>query len=205
MATRRRTDNITLTVTQQIDYLSFLSHAVQEISNSHDYAATLKSVAHAMVPHISDWCAVDIVDENGILQRLATAHVDPKMIKKALELGKKYPRPLNAGSGSPHVLKTGEPEMHNDITDDTLVATATDDEHLQMMRALKFHSLMIVPIKSRGKALGTLTFVWTESGKTYSLADLAFAEILASVAGSAIDNSQLYLLNQRVIPARAAA
>ena len=186
-------DSAPLKPGQAADYLSFLSTATQEISSSLDYNATLKNVAQAMIPELSDWCAVDIVQPDGNLKRLAIAHTDPKMIKKALELSKKYPRDPKAKSGSPHVLRTGEPNMSNGITDDQLAAAAINDEHLGMMRALNFHSLMIVPIKSRGKTLGTITFVWAESGNTYSLADLAFAQTLAAIAGSAIDNSQLYL------------
>lgn len=178
---------------QAAAYLSFLSSAVQEISSSLDYNATLKNVARTMIPNLSDWCAVDIVQPDGSLKRLATAHIDPKMIKKALALGKKYPRDPKATSGTPYVLRTGEPDMFNGITDDLLVASAVNDEHLAMMRAMNFHSLMIVPIKSRGKTFGTITFVWAESGNSYSLADLAFAQTLAAVAGSAIDNSGLYL------------
>jgi GAF domain-containing protein len=150
-------------------------------------------VANAMVPQLSDWCAVDIVQKNGRLKRLAIAHIDPKKIKKATELSKKYPRNPKAQSGTPHVLLTGESEMRNAIPDSMLIAAAINEEHLSMMRALNFYSLMIVPIKAPSKILGTITFVWAESKNTYSMADLAFAETLAALAGYAIDNAQLAL------------
>jgi GAF domain-containing protein len=177
---------------QATEYLSFLSEAAQEISSSLNYSATLKNVANAMVPSLSDWCAVDIMQEDGLLKRLAIAHVDPKQIKMALELSRKYPRDPKSASGSPHVLNTGESEMSNGITDDMLAAAALNDEHLQMMRDLNFYSLMIVPIKSRRRILGTITLVWAESKNVYTVADLAFAETLAAIAGSAIDNARLY-------------
>jgi GAF domain-containing protein len=177
---------------QATEYLSFLSKAAQAIGSSLDYRATLKSVADTMVPNFSDWCAVDIVQEDGILKRVAIAHVDTKQIKLALELSRKFPRDPKAPSGTPHVLNTGESEMQNGITDEMLVAAAINDEHLQMMRDLQFYSLMIVPIKSRRKVLGTITFVWAESKNLYTLADLAFAETLGAIAGSAIDNARLY-------------
>ncbi len=83
--------------------------------------------------------------------------------------------------------------MYNGITDDMLAAAAINEEHLKMMRQLQFESMMIVPIKSRDKTLGTMTLVWAESGNSYHMVDLAFAQTLAAVAGTAIDNSQLYL------------
>lgn len=175
-----------------LDYLGFLSSAVEEITSTRSYTITLNRVAQTMVPKFSDWCAVDIANRNGQLERLATAHIDPKKIEKALELGRKYPRDPDAPSGTTHVLKTGEPDMYNNITDDMLVSSAVNREHLAMMRDLRFHSLMIVPIKAHGTALGTITLVWAESRKIYTIADLAFAEILAAVAGSAILGARLY-------------
>jgi GAF domain-containing protein len=177
---------------QAADYVSFLSTAAQEIGSSLDYTTTIKNVAHAMVPSLSDWCAVDIVQENGRLKRLAIAHIDPKQVKLALKLSRKYPRDAKAPSGTSHVLRTGESEMRNGITDKMLAAAALDQEHLQLMRNLRFYSLMIVPIKARRKVLGTITLVWAESKNHYTVADLAFAETLAAIAGSAIDNARLY-------------
>lgn len=177
---------------QAVEYLQFLFSAVQEVTSSLDYETTLNNVAHAMVPNLSDWCAVDIALRDGSLQRLATAHVDPRKIKRALVIGKKYPRDPRAPSGSSYVLRTGESNMRNAITDDMLVQAAINDEHLAMMRDLNFYSLLIVPIKARKKILGTITLVWAESRNHYSVADLAFAETLAAIAGTAIDNSRLF-------------
>lgn len=41
----------------------FLSEASQELANSLDYQITLDRVARLAVPHIADWCAVDILEE----------------------------------------------------------------------------------------------------------------------------------------------
>lgn len=192
MANSRAKANQGLRPGQAVQYLSFLCSAVQDITSSLDYAVTLKNVAQAMVPKISDWCAVDIVQENGKLKRLAIAHVDPKKIRLARELSRKFPRAEDAESGTPHVLRTGKSEMFNGITEDLLAASAINDDHLELMKAVDFYSLMIVPIKSRKKVLGTMTLVWAETRNFYSVADLAFAETLAAIAGSAIDNSRLY-------------
>ncbi len=56
---------------------AFLAEAGTALSASLDYEATLTAVARLAVPTIADWCAVDIVNDDGNLQRLAVAHVDP--------------------------------------------------------------------------------------------------------------------------------
>jgi GAF domain-containing protein len=173
------------------DYLNFLRNAAEEINSSLDYTTTLRNVAQTMVPYLSDWCAVDILQEDGQLQRVAIAHKDPSKIKLAEELSRKYPPDPEASNGSAKVVRTGEPVMTNDITDAMVVAAAQDDEHLRLMRALHFHSVLIYPLRSRAKILGTLTFVWTESKRKYSLTDIAFVETLSVIAGSAIENTRL--------------
>ena len=175
-----------------LSYLSFLIKAVKQIGTSLDYEETLKQIAQSMVPDLSDWCGVDILQEDGSIKRLAIAHVDPDKINLALQSNQLYPPKPATKGGSQEVLKTGVPVLLNGITDEMLVAAAEDERHLQIMRDLEFSSLMIVPIKSRNTVLGTITLVWSTLEYNYNLADLAFAETLASVAGAAIDNSRLY-------------
>ena len=173
------------------DYLGFLREAAEEINGSADYKATLKNVANTMVPNMSDWCALDIVDEEGIPRRLAVAHSDPEKIKLAQKLSDKYPTDPDAPSGTPKVIRTGEPEMANGISDDMLKAVAKDEEHLRLIRSVGFHSVLIYPIRFRGKTLGAVSLVWSEHKRNYSLSDIAFVEVLTVIAAGAIENARL--------------
>jgi hypothetical protein len=42
-----------------------------------DLEATLKTVAAAFVPTFADWCLIDLVDDQGVPQRVVVAHADP--------------------------------------------------------------------------------------------------------------------------------
>ncbi len=44
----------------------FLAEASDMLSSSLDYRETLASVARLVVPTLADWCAVDVLDEDGI-------------------------------------------------------------------------------------------------------------------------------------------
>jgi serine phosphatase RsbU (regulator of sigma subunit) len=61
-----------------------------------------------------------------------------------------------------------------------------------LVRELQLRSVMIVPLAARGRTLGAMTYVWAESGNTYSSADLAFAQTLAARIALVIDNARLY-------------
>lgn len=172
------------------DYLGFLQLAAENITSSYEYTTLMKHIAESMVPRLADWCAVDIVQKNGRLKRVAFADNDPERVKTTLKIVKKYPRRANAKTGTTFVARTGKPEVNNNITDEMLVSVAHNDEHLELLRSLKFRAKMIFPIKSHDVVLGTITFIWTDPNKNYGYADMAFAETLCEIAGNAIDQTQ---------------
>lgn len=171
---------------------AFLAEAATVLSSSLDYEATLQSVAHLAVPHVAEWCAVDILDEDQTIRRLAVAHVEPKKVEWARELQRRYPPDPSAPRGVPAVLRTGKSELYPEITDELLVASARDAEHLQILREIGVTSAMIVPLIARGRVFGAITFVTAESGRRYGSADLSFAEDLARRAALSVDNAWLY-------------
>src|SRR5207244_157167 len=68
-----------------------------------------------------------------------------------------------------------------------------DDPDLrQLVKDLQLRSVMIVPLRSSGKAVGAITFAWAESGRTYGPADLALAQDLARRGAQAVENSLVY-------------
>jgi PAS domain S-box-containing protein len=170
----------------------FLAEASNVLASSLDYETTLASVARMAVPNIADWCAIDVLEDDGAVKRLAVAHVDPSKVEWAHDLHRRYPPDMNAAAGVPNVLRTGKSEIYPDVTDAMLVAAAVDDEHLRIMREIGFTSVMIVPLVAHGRTLGVMTFISAESGRHYGLDDLAFAENLAGRAALAIDNARLY-------------
>jgi signal transduction histidine kinase len=60
------------------------------------------------------------------------------------------------------------------------------------LRSLAIRSYLIVPMVVRGRTLGTISLIASESDRHYTDEDLALAEDLARRAGVAIDNSRLF-------------
>jgi PAS domain S-box-containing protein len=169
-----------------------LSEASRVLASTLEYEKTLESVARLAVGDMADWCAVDLVDEDGKIRQVVVSHVDPDKIKWAQELSKLYPPDHSAPTGVGHVIKTGQPQVYPEITDELIVAGARDEEHLKLMRELDARSALIVPMIARGHALGALTLISTGNGRRYGDTDLALAMELATRAAIAIDNAQLY-------------
>jgi len=170
----------------------FLAEAGRVLASSLDYAHTLRSVARLVVPALADWCAVDVLSEDGALARLAVEHADPEKVRLVREIEERWPTPLDAPHGLARVVRTGEAELVPEIPDALLEALAPDAEHLRLVRALGLRSYICVPLVARGRVLGALSLVQAESGRRYGPADLKLAEELARRAAVAIDNARLF-------------
>ncbi|MEZ4728120.1 MAG: PAS domain S-box protein [Caldilineaceae bacterium] len=177
---------------QAEERLQFLAEASTMLASSLDYTATLENVARAAVPSIADWCAIDLIDEDGSFEEGIIAHIDPERVRWAEELRRRYPIDPNAPVGAPHVIRTGQSEIYPEISDEMLQAVAKNEEELQLLRSVGYRSLIIAPLKTHGRVLGAITFVAAETERHFDPTDLTMAEELAQRAAAAIGNAQLH-------------
>ena len=175
---------------ERSESLRFLLRAGEALSESLDYHQTLSNLAWQAVPAIADWCAVDLMDDNGKLQRLAVAHTDPAKIEFVRELQQRYPEDPDSPTGSYARLRKGELEWIPEIPDELLTAAARDEEHLAAIRRLGLRSYISVPLEIDGKTIGLLTLVYAESGRRYTAEDAKVAEELGRRASLAIRQAQ---------------
>ncbi len=170
----------------------FLAEVSKVLSSTLDYQETLANISRQVVPQLADWFAVDLVDAQGNFELIELAHKDPEQVRWARALRERYPVDPNASTGAPQVVRTGQSEHYPEITDEMLVASAKNEEELAIARQIGYTSIMIVPLVARGKTLGVMTFVATESGRRYDKRDVALAEEVGRRAGVALDNARLH-------------
>jgi PAS domain S-box-containing protein len=169
----------------------FLARATETLMSSLDYEETLRNVAWLAVPEISDWCVVDLVDERGARRHVGVAHSDPAKLELADRLRRFEPAELDPDRGLGRVMRTGRAQLYHDIADEMLVRAAVDDEHLALLRAVGFRSVLLVPMIARGRILGAMTLVNAESLRRFDEDDREFVEQIASRAAVAVENSRL--------------
>jgi PAS domain S-box-containing protein len=172
--------------------LAFLAEASQILASSLDYSKTLARIARLCVPRLADWVIIELPETSQFPEEYTVAHVDPAKVEFAREIRERYPIDANAPTGVPNVLRTGQSELYPHIDQSLLEMGAQDEEHLEILKSLNLRSLMIIPLLARGRTLGTITFVSSDSDHSYDEADLAMAEDLARRAALAIDNARLF-------------
>lgn len=181
-----------------------LAEAGATLAESLDYEETLARVAWLAVPQMADWCFVDIIGAEKEGYRLAIAHADPAQQVQAAAIAQ-FPerttrKPLRSAGSN---VDRQRPMLIATCDEDQLRALAQSDEHLQLLRDLRIRSLITVPLLTRGRVLGALTFMTTSySGRRFGEDELALAADLAQHCAQAIDNAELYRQSQEAVSAR---
>ncbi len=169
----------------------FLAEAGALLGSSLDYEATLARVADLAIGHIAEWCVVDLM-RDGALQQVAIAHSDPAQVQLARDMLARYPHDPKWRLGTHVVVRTQQPILVPQLSDEQLVAGARDEQNLQMLRAIGPTSFMIVPMIANQRTFGTLTFANTDAARPFDEKDLQVAQSLADRAAFAIENARLY-------------
>jgi PAS domain S-box-containing protein len=172
--------------------LAFLARASAALATTLDVNATLETLARMAVPEIADWVFVEMLNEEGIPRPVVIHHADEELVATGWESMRRHPIREQNRFGSMEVARTGEPALVPEISDEIFVQVAHDDEHLRMLRAMRFRSSVQVPLKVRESVVGVVTFVTAHSDRRYGQADLELAEEIATRVSVALHNAQLY-------------
>jgi signal transduction histidine kinase len=183
--------------------LRFLADASATLAESLDYPTTLAQVARLAVPILADWCFIDIVDHAGVVVRVEVAHADPADSELAAAI-KAFPAAASDNRKNPptQALLDGRSVLLESVSDELMRSLSHNEQHLAVMRKIGIRSFMSVPLRARGRILGSLSLGVSASGRRYAEADLAAAEDLARRCALAVDNAGLYMEAQSAIIAR---
>src|SRR5918999_1889764 len=145
--------------------LTLLARAGELLSSPGAGEQTLERLAALLVTGFADWCAIDVVRDDGSIAAVATApHAGP---------------PLRADRphGPAVVMRTGEPELLTRVTDEYLPGAT---------------SYMCVPLMSREQPWGAITLT-TVGDRRFGPTDLDLAAELARRAATTVETSRLLL------------
>ncbi|HET9983142.1 MAG TPA: ATP-binding protein [Longimicrobiales bacterium] len=170
----------------------FLAEASRALAGSIDYETTLCTVARLAVPVLADFVIVDVVEEAGGFRRIAAAIADPEKEALAREARRYPPDPAVKDNLVNRAIRTRRSEIVSG--EEAIRTSGYRAEHLDAMRQLEPHSVLVAPMIARERAVGAIQFISLagESARDYGPEDIPLAEELAGRAAIAIDNARLY-------------
>jgi serine phosphatase RsbU (regulator of sigma subunit) len=181
--------------------LAVLAEAGRLMAQSIDWEGTVQAVVRSAVPAVADWTSLTVLEPTGELRVVAVAHRDRDREQLAWELIARHPPDANANSRAANVIRTGRPEVVEDVSSEGLRAAARDPEHLRLLENLNVRHLAIAPLKTPSGVLGSLTFVLGDSGRRFQDTDLQLITSLAARAALHIQNARLYTERSRIADA----
>lgn len=184
---------------------SLLARAGEALSATADVDRNLHAVAELAVPTFADWCAVDVLEADGSVRRIAVTHADPTKAELAAVLRTRYSSDPNGTDSISRVIQTGQPAFLPEMTGEMICRGARDEEHARMIESLGFQSAIVVPMAIHDETIGVIIFVGAESGLRYRQEDVAVALQIAGRAAVAVENARLFAAREEEIGVRRAA
>ena len=174
---------------ERLQFLGDINDAIAAATEVHEL---MSNVAKAAVPGFGDWCSVHLLPDDGSrIPDVVIAHSDPAMVSYARNLQERFPFDPDAVAGMAHVIRTGIAEFYPTIDDAVLQSLEASDDKRGVVRELALKSSIAVPIIKRGRVLGGLRLLMTNSRRHYTNDDLVLATAIASRLASSIDNLRL--------------
>ena len=159
-----------------------------------DYEAAMKLIAQHLAAQVGDLCTLNLMDEDGFLRgaELAQPYIGGDAL---LPSDYRQLRPLAPGElGIGQVAATGQALRLEGRTQEEIAALVRPEFHAYIER-FRIHSLLIVPMRTEGRTIGTISLAMGGASRPYSVEDQAVIQNLADRAGLTITNARLYAEN----------
>ncbi len=174
------------------DAWRFLNEVTRQITESLDYEAALARLAQAVVPTFADLCAVDVINDKGVLECASLAHEKPYLVR---EIMNRRPSRAIGRLTAADVARTGEPQLVTHLEPSVVDALVPDAQSRAFFRSLGLRSLLRLPLRARARTVGVITFVLSGFGtRHYTEDDLVLATHIAQQGAIAVENARLYRL-----------
>jgi signal transduction histidine kinase/ActR/RegA family two-component response regulator len=172
--------------------LNFLAAASTTLAALADRQSALQQAARLPVPFLADWCVVYVIDEHGAIDYHAHAHRE--MQKEALlgQMLSKFPLDWSSNTATVQALRTGRPQLMDQLPEPLLSSFTQSDEHREMVRVLGPRAVISVPLKIREKTIGVIGLVSCDRNRRYGQREVEIAENLAVRVAVAVDNARLF-------------
>jgi PAS domain S-box-containing protein len=164
---------------------AFLAEASAQLASTLDFSETLRKVAELLIPSLADACTVDILREDGQVQRVAQAGLaqPPEAQMEHYWSSATESHPLVVA------LRTGKSERYADRAE---LAPLLDAESLQGLASIGIQSLLVAPLVARDRVLGAITWFACETRGAYTTVQQDLADELARRCAIAMDNARLH-------------
>lgn len=183
-------------VQQALDRLTLLANAADALGSTLDMEEGLRRLCRTLVPNLADWCAVDLLADDGAVRRLVVEHRDPERLSPGLYEGLLPSCRARSAAPLARALRGVGPLLLTDFPAPQGAADPLHARELELFERLGAHTAVVVPLRSRRQVLGALTLARIAHDGALSEETFPLVEDLAHRVALAVDNARLHSQTQ---------
>lgn len=172
-----------------------LSAASERFAEALEPQQVVQLLTELTVPSLGEIAVVYLVDELGAAVLGQVRAMDPDLHGRLLAHFEQFPPRPDQDNGVGYVLRTGEPQLLPEVTDELLAAVAANPAEAAALRAVVLRSCVCAPLTARGRLRGVLALLRDEP---YTELDVAPVMDVARRAALALDNAQRYAFERQL-------
>ncbi|MFE5038883.1 PP2C family protein-serine/threonine phosphatase [Streptomyces sp. NPDC056683] len=187
-------------VQRALDRLTLLAETTTAMTSTLDSYAAVRRVCRILVPQLADWCAVDLLDEDGHPRRVSVVHRDPGILPVGGLTGVLPDVPEDPVGPLSRALIGAGPLLLT-AADIPSPGKAADPLHacqLELFDQLGTHTAVVAPVRARRQVLGALTIGRSADRAPFTCDDLAMVEDLTHRIALGVDNARLHRETQHI-------
>lgn len=159
------------------------------LSGSLEESWTLDAIAQVVVPEFADICRVDLLDEHGALHRKLSRYRNAERGVRMTHPIARRVGDIDAPGSMRWAASTGKTFVVNRATQDFSELQHPDLRAFAVSQGI--HACCVVPLVARGRTLGAMAVLQSDSERHFSPEDITLIEELAQRAALALDNVRL--------------
>ncbi|MDQ8173004.1 MAG: ATP-binding protein [Gemmatimonadota bacterium] len=176
------------------DRQRLLATAGWVLAASLDVESTMATIAELPVPLLGDWSLLELLAPEGQIRRAAATHMDVRRHDDTSVLVSRVAESLDpelSATSAGRVARESEAQRIEDIPA-WLAANFRDPALRARVEGLGASSVLLVPVRAGGRAIGALHLVRTRAGAVHTIDEVHVADQFAGLAALALENARLY-------------
>ncbi len=169
-----------------------------QLSGTLDAEEAVARLASLLVPELSDFCIVTLVDDEGGLHDVGWAHADPALQEATARYAELRLDALRPTSDVATALRTGQTMVVAGPITERLSRIIAPGEAADLLLELLPRAVAILPMIARGRTVGLLNLFRGPQGRPFDEEDVATVRDIAGRAALALDNARLYEQQRRL-------
>jgi serine phosphatase RsbU (regulator of sigma subunit) len=149
-------------------------------------------LANLAVPTLGDVAMVDMLTDDGLIQRVAAQSGGSEVANVFVKLRRDAPIDPHGTHPVAEVIRTGRTKYLDQLSDEEIDRITSRETEREMLRRYRFRACMVLPLGARGSVLGALTLWIMRPAKAFDETAKRTAKRLADRAALALDNARLH-------------